>query len=166
MTDIPQRENDKYFMQNLTSNNTQVVEEGHEDRKNEVIAILNLVLARGGRRGAPTKQNLIHLCQLCPGQPVVVPTLTKSEIVRTILEDHNGDQPPQPPPIQPPPVPVVVVNPVLGRPIGAPPAGWGHLVDDDDFSVPPPQVKPLLRLRRGELSSIPMERHLQLLLKE
>ena len=161
MADGAQREDDRQFVQNLITNNTQVVEEGHDDRKAEVVAILDRVLARGGRRGGPTKEMLIQLCLLCPGQPVVLPTLSKAEIVETIQKVlSDNDQPPQPHP---------EVDPEeLGLPEGPPPDGWGHLVDDDDFQDPPPDadVKPLLRLRRGELSSLSKEKQLELLLKE
>ena len=68
MTENAQGDNDKRFIQNLITNNVQVVEEGHNDRKIEVVAILNRVLARGRRRGGPTKDMLIQLCHLCPGQ--------------------------------------------------------------------------------------------------
>ena len=61
-----------------------MIEEGREERKAKVVAILNRVLVRGGRRGGPTKAMLIQLCP-CPGQPEVLPTLSKTEIVETIL---------------------------------------------------------------------------------
>ena len=71
MAGVAQRDNDKHFVQNLISNNTQVIEEGHDDRKIEVIEIMNRLLDRGGRRGGPTKDMLIQLqlqlCQFCSG---------------------------------------------------------------------------------------------------
>ena len=163
MEDGIQRENDKHFIQNLLTNNTQVVEEGQDGRKVEVIAILNRVLARGGRRGGPTKNMLIQLSQLCPGQPELIPTLSKADMVDIILRTFPDDhQPPQPPPVQPPAVP-----PVVDLPVGPPPVGWGHWVDDRDFGGPlPPRAKSLLRLKRGQLSSLSKEKQLELLLKE
>ena len=53
--------------------------------------------------------------------------------------------------------------------MGPSPEGWGHLVDDImDFEGPPPEVKPLFRLKRGELLSLSFskEKQLELLLKE
>ena len=126
-----QRDHDRHFIQNLISNNTQVVEEGHDDRKIEVIAILNRVLDRGRRRGGPTKDMLMQLCQFCP---VVTPHLPKSEIVAILLGDlmdhRHVPPPPVPPvvpPVAPPVIPPVVVTPVMDVPVGPPPAGWGHL---------------------------------------
>ena len=112
----PQAEADKRFIQDLITNNTLVVEEGQNDRKNEVIAILDRVLARGRSRWGPTKNMLLQLCQLCPGQPVVAPTRRKSEIVGVIRGVIPDDPPPQTPPTPPPNVIREVVG---GRPAGS-----------------------------------------------
>ena len=163
MDNNPQAEADKRFIQDLITNNTLVVEDGQNDRRNEVMAILGRVLARGRRRGGPTKNMLLQLCQLCPGQPVVAPTLTKPEIVRVIQGSIPDDQPAQRPPTPPP---NVIREPARGRPVGVPPPGWAYLVGDDDPPVHPPDVKSLLRLKRGELESLPKQKQLELLLKE
>ena len=84
MDNNPQTAGDKRFIQDLITNNTLVVEEGQNDRKNDVIVILDRVSTRGKHRGDPTKNTLVQLCHLCPVQPVVAPTLTKPEIVRVI----------------------------------------------------------------------------------
>ena len=159
MDNNPQAEADKRFIQGLITNNTLVVEDGQNDRRNEVMAILGRVLARGRRRGGPTKNMLLQLCQLCPGQPVVAPTLTKPEIVRVIQGSIPDDQPAQRPPTPPP---NVIREPARGRPVGVPPPGWAHLVGDDDPPVHPPDVKSLLRLKRGELESLPKQKQLEL----
>ena len=53
-----------------------------------------------------------------------------------------------------------------GRPVGVPPPGWAHLVGDDGVSEHPPAAKSFLRLKRGELTSLPKQKQLELLLKE
>ena len=163
MDNNPQAEADKRYVQDLITNGTLVVEDGQNDRKNEVMAILGRILARGRRRGGPTKNMLLQLCRLCPGQPVVAPTLTKPDIVRVIQRSIPDDQPPQRAPTPPP---NVILEPAGGRPNGVPPPGWAHLVGDEDPPEHPPAVKSLLRLKRGELESFPKQKQLELLLKE
>ena len=154
MADNPQGDNDKHFIQNLIINNVQVVEEGHDDRKIEVVAILNRVLTRGRRRERYAR-TIVSSLLVQDRQPVVVPTLSKPEMVRVILGVIPEDHPPQTPPTPPQRVPPVIRVPVGGLPVGLPPPGWGHLIEDDGFSVPPAVVRPLLRLKRGEPSTLP-----------
>ena len=160
---LKQKQINVLLIQDLITNNTLVVEDGQNDRRNEVMAILGRVLTRGRRRGGPTKNMLLQLCQLCPGQPEVAPTLTKADIVRVIQGSIPDDQPAQRPPTPPP---NVIREPAGGRPVGVPPPGWAHLVGDDDPPVHPPGVKSLLRLKRGELESLPKQKQMELLLKE
>ena len=147
MEDGAQREQDRHFMQNLITNNTQVIEEGHEERKAEVVAILNRIMVRRGRRGGPTKAMLIQLCQLCPGQPEVLPTLSKTDIVEIILQ---ALQPPNDPP------------PVVTEPV----EGWEQFFGETPTVGQPAVRSTLLRLVRGELSGMSKETQLDLLLKE
>ena len=46
----------KRFIQDLTTNNTRVIEEGQNDRENEVITILDRVLTRERRRGGRSNE--------------------------------------------------------------------------------------------------------------
>ena len=96
---------------------------------------------------------------------MVDPILTKPDIVRVIRGVIPDDQPLQTPPT-PPPI-------VIREAVGAVRLGLllqvgirTHPVDDDDVSVPSPAVKSLLRLKRGELTSLPKLKQLELLLKE
>ena len=52
---------DFHFLQNLIANKDQVVDADFPDRKTQVLELLDRALQRGGRRGGPTKVQLLEL---------------------------------------------------------------------------------------------------------
>jgi hypothetical protein len=166
MAAVPLPADDKNFIQNLITNGLQVVQVGHPGRKAEVVAILNRVLANGRQRGGPTKVMLISLGALCPQQPALRPAQSKPEVSNILLGVLQN--PIVAPPVLPPQVPI---NPARagGPPQGPVPLGWGRFAVGGVVGAPPPpppDEKALLRLKRGQLGNFPLEKQLDLLLKE
>jgi hypothetical protein len=149
---------DFHFLQNLIANKDQVVAAAFPDRKTQVLELLDRALQRGGRRGGPTKVQLLELREFSPGEFSVPDQRSKGDITQEIIHNINGGEGVIPPPI----VPITPAPFPDGIPTGPVPEGWGEYVPQ----VSPTVVeKPLLLLRRGKLFH-PKEVQLRMLLQE
>ena len=150
---------DRNFVVNIIQNDIMIVDAAVPERKESVIEILRRQQAMGGRRGGPTRADLVNLSNFCPGERQAEANANKTDIIADILRrlgavelDSDGDNQ------------EADREDALAPPEGPPPAGWGL----------PDQVDPraehthdtLLRRRRGLLNEMPVARQLALLLDE
>ena len=153
-----QLSDDKNFVLNIIQNEVLVVDAAVPERQEDIVQILKRQQLMGGRRGGPTRAELLSLRHFCPGEQQVDATASKAEIIAEMLrslgvaeqddEEARSDG----------------GEDALAPPAGPPPAGWNL----------PEQVVPravhfhdaLLRKRRGLLNDMPVQRQLSLLLDE
>ena len=127
-----------------------IVSREHPEKAISMVQILQRVVEAGPRQRGVTKDMLLQLRDLVPGDFEVGPTSSKMEIVEELLEklrvparDDEGHEPEV-------------------RPEGIP-EGWDDDMVPNDDTVPP---TPLLRFRRGEYRDVPKYEVLSKLLDE
>ena len=155
MEDNPQQLlDDKQYVLNLIRNNQQVIDPLAPERRASTVKILERLIPRGRRRGGPTKQDLLNLQDLCPGEAQLNVTATKPAICEDLLRRIRNEQPQN---VQP-----VIVQP-FDRPGGEAPAGWEDLVAPADGTM---VHKFLLQTVRNELGDMSEDRQLGCLITE
>ena len=94
---------DRQTIQNLLDNNLPVICPQNPDRGVTVVEILERIREGGNRRGGPTKDMLLLMKTIVPGEFTTTPTSSKLELVEELLgnivENREGgnvnDEPPR-----------------------------------------------------------------------
>ena len=158
---VQQLTDDRAFVRGLIDGNLQVVDQNAPERKREMLNVLGRVSDTGRRRGGPTRELLLQLRDLIPGDFNIPPASTKGEIVAELsrlLNDGQEDQQPEGDGQD--------VDNAGGPPAGGPPPDWGRFGQDGQPPNRTVNGKPLLRLKRGEMNHLFKQDRLKLLLQE
>ena len=158
---IQQLNDDRTFVQGLIDGNLQVLDQNAPERKQQMLDVLGRVEDTGRRRGGPTRELFLQLRDLIPGDFNIPPASTKGEIVAELtrlLNESQEDQQPEDDGQD--------VDNAGGPPAGGPPPGWGRFGREEQTPKTTVNVKPLLRLKRGEMGHLSKQNRLKLLLQE
>ena len=159
--DRNQHVEDKRFLENIIQQQSQVVDPTAPNRRVQVIDILHRTKDMGRRQGGPTRETILSLKDLVPGDHPS--NGRKGEIIDSMLrsleevqnQDVSTDHPSE----------------LNDRPEGSVPEGWGNVLPggptgQDSLSGESPFDTGLKRLKQGRLHNLPHTEILRLLLKE